>query len=913
MRSISHRVLWFSQATDSWVSLSFFKLGGSIYDNPWKFLLLPVLIVLACTPGFTNFRQENNAEQLYTPQNAEAFGDRDVIEGNFGFDPVVDTVYAVSLGSEGAPILTTNNMLAWYDTYQEIVDMVEDRSESDGEWNEDVGTAINLTTVCHKVGDVCMVNSILAFWDYNRSLIAGRSDVQLVADIADAGNTATELSGQPCRLDQVASVNADGVVVAFRINFYLMNNKVAQDDGPDDDARRHEWEYNRYLTTPDSRGSLALYSFNKAAQSEASKSTIKDDITLLTTGYLLLLAYAILVLSRGNSVHTHGTLALASFTAVLLAIVGCFALGSAFGIPFSGVTQTLSFLLLGLGMDDAFVLVAAFQQPDVRTLPPKQRVQKALSRAGTSITVTSVTDIVAFLAGSITDIPAIRDFCYFAAIGIAFDFFLQITFFVVLMVFSAQREEKKRYDWLCCVTAKNPSKNCCSNKTFDENDFEEPMTKFLRDKFAPALLSPVGKASVIAITVGLLGASSYFITQLEVDMNFEWFVPESSPLQDVFDIRQKFFGSVEIPSTIYTMDIDYTTATAQTELQAITTALNSSALYAPDSCRNWWPLFIAFAAGNNAAAVTNNVVAPAQFYTIFDQFYADPSSNGIKDSLLLKTVGGVRTIKGTEIPCRFHGNKEADETQTDFNLRAMDESRRIAKLGGSLGRARAYASYYVWWDGLSVVYDQILFNVMLAVIAVFVICIILLGSVPAACIVFLMLICIDVDVLGSYWYWGEDINYVSGIFLVLAVGLSVDACAHITHTFLDSDGTGNERATRALEVIGRSVLNGGISTMLVLVPLSTAGSYIFQVFFKCFLSILSHSLWHGMFVLPVVLSIAQPQSFSQIREKLGMIEGQMDDKVAPSDEMAFVHSQKKVDTSETGVGPGLTMQVITAI
>ena len=41
----------------------------------------------------------------------------------------------VGLGSEGSPIVTTSNMLAWYDTYQEVVDMVEDRPESDGEWN----------------------------------------------------------------------------------------------------------------------------------------------------------------------------------------------------------------------------------------------------------------------------------------------------------------------------------------------------------------------------------------------------------------------------------------------------------------------------------------------------------------------------------------------------------------------------------------------------------------------------------------------------------------------------------------------------------------------------------------------------------------------------------------------------------
>ena len=225
----------------------------------------------------------------------------------------------------------------------------------------------------------------------------------------------------------------------------------------------------------------------------------------------------------------------------------------------------------------------------------------------------------------------------------------------------------------------------------------------------------------------------------------------SSPLQDVFDIRTKFFGSKEIPTTIFTFDVDYTTVAAQTELQAISTALNSNSFYAENSCRNWWPLYVAYATTNNATAVTDNVVDPAQFYAVFDQFYNGPSSNSVKDSLLLETVSGFRTIKGTEIPCRFNADKDADETTTDFNIRAMDASREIASLGPSLGRARAYFGAYVWWDGLKVVYDQILFNVMLAVIAVFVICVILLGSVPAAVIVFVMLVCIDIDVLGSYW------------------------------------------------------------------------------------------------------------------------------------------------------------------
>lgn len=103
--------------------------------------------------------------------------------------------------------------------------------------------------------------------------------------------------------------------------------------------------------------------------------------------------------------HSHGSLAWVSFVAVLIAILAAYGLGLWFRIPFSSVIFTLSFLLLGIGMDDTFVIVAAFQDEEVVHLPPRERVAEAMSRAGSSIALTSMTDLCAFLAGSYCSIP----------------------------------------------------------------------------------------------------------------------------------------------------------------------------------------------------------------------------------------------------------------------------------------------------------------------------------------------------------------------------------------------------------------------------------------------------------------------------------------------------------------------------
>jgi len=112
--------------------------------------------------------------------------------------------------------------------------------------------------------------------------------------------------------------------------------------------------------------------------------------------------------------------------------------------------------------------------------------------------------------------------------------------------------------------------------------------------------------------------------------------------------------------------------------------------------------------------------------------------------------------------------------------------------------------------------------------------------------------------------WGLTIDLVSCIGLQLAVGLCVDYAAHIGHTFLVcSDGDRNKRTLDAILHIGAAVLYGGGSTLLALLLLSQSDAYTFKSFFKIFFLIIVFGLFHGVVLLPVILSLVGPKSYEK--------------------------------------------------
>ncbi|KAJ1465409.1 patched, partial [Baffinella frigidus] len=72
------------------------------------------------------------------------------------------------------------------------------------------------------------------------------------------------------------------------------------------------------------------------------------------------------------------------------------------------VTSVLPFILLGIGVDDMFVLAGALERAKKRGGTIEDRIGSMMGSAGCSITMTSLTDALAFALGTTTSFPALR-------------------------------------------------------------------------------------------------------------------------------------------------------------------------------------------------------------------------------------------------------------------------------------------------------------------------------------------------------------------------------------------------------------------------------------------------------------------------------------------------------------------------
>ena len=612
------------------------------------------------------------------------------------------------------------------------------------------------------------------------------------------------------------------------------------------------------LNTSDYPPDLKSYPNVKRSFGDIASSTILGDVSVMAIGYMIVFVYVNLMLGRFNMLEQRSGLAFAGFLGVIMGIVVSYGLCSAFGLFFGPMHSVLPFLLLGIGIDDMFVIVQSWdtlQEEKRKRLipgeafdePMSDRMGEALSHAGVAITITSITDVIAFGIGGTTILPALSSFCIYASVGIVATYFFQCTFFVACLSLDIKRFEANRN--ACCPFIKHDKdwkSNACSQGNFIQKAF----------KFYGRLITKTPmKIIIMIITLALLGVGIYGNILLRQEFNPAWFLPPDTYLAKWFEANKKYFPFGGDRVTIWCSDVDYITEFDKLNQLSLKLENQTDII---DKVDSWTQEFDRYKS-------IHHLEETKTYDQAFTQFLFSPKGGKYRERFKfdsdLNCGQSAPLMRLSQITFQhriFSGPEE--------HVPAMNRVKDIIReVNLTRGQVFPLSIGYASWETDEVIAFELYRNIALAIGCISVTTIILLANISAALLVLLCVVLSLVDIGGFMHFWGLTIDTVSCNNLIIAIGLCVDYSAHIAHRYLvEAGNTRQKRVENTLANIGPAVMNGGITTTLAFILLAGSKSHVFSTFFKIFFLVVTFGLFHGLATLPVLLSIVGPNPHSAI-------------------------------------------------
>lgn len=175
--------------------------------------------------------------------------------------------------------------------------------------------------------------------------------------------------------------------------------------------------------------------------------------------------------------------------------------------------------------------------------------------------------------------------------------------------------------------------------------------------------------------------------------------------------------------------------------------------------------------------------------------------------------------------------------------------------------ATVFHPYFVFFDQFELVRPTTIQNMVIGAIIMMIVSFIFIPNFLCSLWVAFSIISIELGVTGYMSLWDVNLDSISMINLIMCIGFSVDFTAHICYTYMSSKSKHpDDRVKEALYALGLPIVQGSFSTILGCVALLLAESYIFLVFFKMIFLVIFFGAMHGLFLLPVLLSLFGPGS-----------------------------------------------------
>lgn len=303
---------------------------------------------------------------------------------------------------------------------------------------------------------------------------------------------------------------------------------------------------------------------------------------------------------------------------------------------------------------------------------------------------------------------------------------------------------------------------------------------------------------------------------------------------------------------IITGDLNFSDPVTQFQVEELTQKLeNTSYTTSPLYTESWLRTFLSYVERNNDYL---NV-------TIDDeQSFID----NLKDIWLFPGNPFSLDVKYNEEGTRIIASRFLIQafniTDTNHEKVMVKDLRDICK--NSPLNATVFHPYFVFFDQFELVRPTAIQSMVIGALIMMLISFIFIPNFLCSLWVAFSIISIELGVAGYMSLWDVNLDSISMINLIMCIGFSVDFTAHICYTYMSSKAkTPDEKVREALYSLGLPILQGSCSTILGVIALLLAESYIFLVFFKMVFLVIFFGAMHGLFLLPVLLSLFGPGSY----------------------------------------------------
>ncbi|CAH1990145.1 unnamed protein product [Acanthoscelides obtectus] len=854
---------------DDLLNKSFYKLGLVVGKYPGYFLIVPILLTFLGMTGYQRMKNNIDPEYLFSPLNGEGKFERAIVESYFKVN--YSSRFSVSritrAGRFGRVILTTKdgdkNMLrtAVWDEVRLLDEYIQNMTVHFDD------TYFTYKDICAKWMDECFFNDIL-----NLHYIMDDVEQKKI-------NLTFPLMFNPVTWDAHAfpvffggtQVSEDGLIISvpsvqlvyFANSDFKRNDKLgsAWEDAFLDLIETLQDKENRFKYIR-----IARFS-SRTLDHELEKNT-KSVMPYFSSSFGIMAVFSVVTCMMFDWVRSKPWLGLLGNVSAAMATLCAFGLCMYAGVDFIGINLAAPFLMIGIGIDDTFVMLAAWRRTSIKT-PVPERMAQMLSEAAVSITITSVTDFFSFWIGIFSPFPSVTIFCIYSGAATVLLFIWHLTFFAACVAISGYCEQKNLHSIFCfkVLPVSKSQDKCFLYRWFcsggvDPKDADNPddnkehgMMIFFRDYFAPIINNGCVKVLIILIFgVYLLGAG-YGITQIEEGLERRKVAKNDSYAIEFFDREDDYYR--EFPYRVQVIiagEYDYSDPDVQHQVENLTqtfenTSYISNTLYT----ESWLRSFLQYAQRNEdylnisisnkkdfIKALKELWLAPSSAFSL-DVKFDDAGEDIIAMRFLIQAVN----ISGTE------HEKEM--------VRAL---RKICK--ESTLNCTVFHPYFVFFDQFELVRPLSIQNIIIGASIMMLVSFIFIPNILCSFWVALSIISIEAGVVGYMALWGINLDSISMINLIMCIGFSVDYTAHICYAYMSSKAkTPDEKVKESLYALGLPIFQGSISTILGMIALLLANNYIFSVFFKMVFLVVFCGAMHGLFLLPVLLSLFGPGSCSR--------------------------------------------------